>query len=81
MRTTLTLDDDVAALLKKEIQDSGLSFKDAVNHYLRLGMVRAKRKPKRKPFVVMSRPLGLPPVMSYDSVSQLLEDLEGPLHR
>jgi hypothetical protein len=81
VRTTLTLDDDVAALLKKEIGDSGLSFKDAVNHYLRLGMVQAKRNPERKPFVVKSRPLGLPAGMSYDSVSQLLEDLEGPMHR
>lgn len=81
MRTTLTLEDDVAALLKKEIGSSGLSFKAAVNHYLRVGMVHAKRRPKRKPFVVKSRPLGLPPGMSYNSVSQLLEDLEGPMHR
>lgn len=81
MRTTLTLDDDVAALLRKEMGNSGLSFKEMVNHYLRLGIVQGKRGLARKPFEVKSRKLGLPPGMSYDCIGQLLEDLEGPLHR
>jgi hypothetical protein len=31
MRTTLTLDDDVAVLLEKFTRESGLTFRDAVN--------------------------------------------------
>jgi len=39
MRTTLTLDDDVAMLLKKFTQESGLTFRDAVNQSIRRGLV------------------------------------------
>lgn len=77
----MTLDDDVAALLEKERGKTGMSFKEAVNHYLRTGIIQSKRKQARARFVVNSRPLGLPPGMSYDCIGQLLEDLEGPLHR
>ena len=81
MRTTVTLDDDVAALLKREVRKSGMSFKGAVNHFLRRGMAHSGQQLVQKPFVVHPRPLGLPPGMSYDDVAQLLEDLEGPLHK
>lgn len=80
MRTTLSLDEDVARLLEKEGRRSGASFKQVVNHFLRVGLMAAKR-PARKPFVVTSRKLGLPPGLSYDNVEQLLEALEGPAHR
>ena len=40
MRTTLTLDDDVASLLAKEVRRSGVSFKAAVNQFLRMGLMR-----------------------------------------
>lgn len=80
MRTTLSLDDDVAKLLRRELRRSGTSLKAAVNHFLRLGlMASAKREPK--PFVVQPRSLGLPPGLSYDSVEDLLEALEGVAHR
>ena len=80
MRTTLSLDDDVARLLDQESRQSGASFKQVVNHFLRLGLMAAKR-PTRKPFVVAPRKLGLPPGLSYDNVEQLLDALEGPAHR
>ena len=38
MRTTLSLDDDVAQLLKKEVRRTGSSFKEAVNRFLRDGI-------------------------------------------
>ena len=38
MRTTLTLDDDVAAKLRAEARKSGRSFKETVNQVLRLGL-------------------------------------------
>ncbi len=80
MRTTLTLDDDVARLLNKETKRAGLSFKEAVNHYLRLGLMAAKA-PARKPFKVVPLDLGLPPGLNYDNIGELLETLEGPAHK
>lgn len=79
MRTTLSLDDDVARLLAKEMRRSGTSFKAAVNHFLRLGL-QASSRPSRKTFVVAPRKLGLPPGLSYDNVQQLLESVEGGTH-
>jgi hypothetical protein len=80
VRTTLSLDDDVARLLNKETRRSGSSFKEVVNHFLRLGLMTAKR-PARKPFVVTPRKLGLQPGLTYDNIEQVLETLEGPRHR
>ena len=75
MRTTLSLDDDVASLLRREMRRSGNSLKGAVNHFLRLGLMSADARLK-KPFVVSPRSLGLPPGLSYDSIADLLENLE-----
>lgn len=80
MRTTLSLDDDVARLLTKEMRRSGSSFKAAVNHFLRLGL-QASNRASPKPFVVAPRKLGLPAGLSYDNVEELLETVEGGLHR
>jgi hypothetical protein len=80
VRTTLSLDDDVARQLEKETRRSGASFKEIVNHLLRLGLM-ASKKPTRKSFVVRARKLGLPPALSYDNVEELVEVLEGPAHK
>jgi hypothetical protein len=80
VRTTLSLDDDVASLLQKEMRRSGDSLKGAVNHFLRLGLMAGENLHK-KPFTVTPRQLGLPPGHSYDSVSALLDDLEGPNYK
>ena len=77
MRTTLTLDEDVAKLLEKELRRSGKPFKQVVNHFLRLALTAPKRPP-RKPFKVTPINLGLP---HYDKVEDLLEQLEGPEYR
>jgi hypothetical protein len=79
VRTTLSIDEDVAKLLRREMRRSGASLKAAVNHFLRLGLMVAG-KPERKPFVVQPRPLGLPQGLSYDDVEELVEALEGPAH-
>lgn len=38
MRTTLTIDDDVAALLQQAVRQTGRSFKEVVNDALRAGL-------------------------------------------
>ncbi|QNI30724.1 hypothetical protein H7849_16515 [Alloacidobacterium dinghuense] len=78
MRTTLSIDDDVASLLEQEVRRSGESFKWTINRLLRLGLMAANQPRERKPFVVKPRSLNLP---SYDCVEDILEFLEGPEHR
>jgi hypothetical protein len=78
VRTTLTLDDDVAALVSREVRKSGEPLKQVVNRLLRLGLT-AEKGPARKPFKVKPINLGLP--RDFDKVEELLEYLEGPGHR
>ncbi len=80
MRTTLTLDDDVAKMLEKEVRRTGESFKQVVNETLRLGLV-ASKQPRRKPFVVKPWNMSPPPGQSFDNVEELLDYLEGPERR
>ena len=80
MRTTLTLDEDVAAKLKVESRRLGKSFRDTVNECLRRGLLPRPRF-AAKPFKVRARDLGLRPGLSLDNVGDLLERLEGPGQR
>jgi len=80
VRTTLSLDEDVSKLLRREIRRSGSSLKAAVNHFLRLGLM-ASGKQQNKAFIVRPRALGLPPGLSYDNVEELIETLEGSSHK
>ena len=82
MRTTLTLDDDVAAKLKSLARRSGRAFRDVVNETLRHGLAgRATTSPRRS-FRVKVRDLGrLRPGLSLDNIGALLDQVEGPLHR
>jgi hypothetical protein len=81
MRTTITIDDDVAAKLDEERRRAGGSFKDTVNRLLRLGLDAARRKPAAKRFVVRARPLHAKPGVEFDCISALIEQAEGPLHK
>ncbi|MFL5264199.1 MAG: CopG family transcriptional regulator [Anaeromyxobacteraceae bacterium] len=81
MRTTLTLDDDVAAKLDREARRSGRSFKEVVNDLLRFALHAQRTRERRRPFKVEPRDMGLRAGLSYDNVSDLLEQIEGPLHR
>ena len=47
MRTTLTLDDDLAATLKEQAKSTDQSFKKVVNDTLRRGLSPALPQPER----------------------------------
>jgi hypothetical protein len=82
MRTTLTLDEDVAAKLTSLARRSGLAFRQVVNDTLRRGLARPPAAPSRVPFEVAARDLGsLRPGLSLDNIAALIEQVEGPLHR
>jgi hypothetical protein len=78
VRTTLTLDDDVAAKLEADVRKSGRSFKETVNYYLRLGLNTRRVTKPTKPFKVRARNLGKKPGLNYDDVWALIEQIEGP---
>jgi hypothetical protein len=81
MRTTLTLDDDVAHQLRQEARRTGQPFKDVVNQAIRTGLSAGKDRKRAKRFVVRARPLGLRPGLNYDKISDLVEQIEGSVHR
>jgi hypothetical protein len=76
MRTTMTIDDDVARRLKqKRISGDGLTFKEAVNETLRNGLEyeeQLKSKPNRK-FELKGRLLRSKMLFNFNKVQQLLE--------
>jgi len=81
MRTTLTLDEDVAARLEELQRRLGISFKDAVNQTLRRGLEREQAKRRDvPPFVVTPRRMGLQRGLNYANVGELLEQVEGAAH-
>jgi hypothetical protein len=80
VRTTLTLDDDVAGKLRAAARRSGRPFRDIVNETLRRGLLET-RTTRRAPFHVMARSLGgLRPGLQIDDIGELLEQVEGPRH-
>ena len=82
MRTTLTLDEDIAARLQAESRRTGRPFKIVVNEYLRAGIARRQAAQAVRPFRVEPVHLGAPiPGRSYDRISTLLEETEGEEHR
>lgn len=82
MRTTLTLDDDIAARLQAESRKTGRPFKIVVNEYLRAGLAQRRAAHKAAPFRVEPVRMGaLLPGRSYDNIGALLEDAEGHEHR
>ena len=58
MRTTLTLDPDVAAMLKKRLAKGDVSFKEAVNDAMRKGLSEAVVTKPKKRFVQRLMPPG-----------------------
>jgi plasmid stability protein len=80
MRTTLTLDDDVAAKLKAAAKNR--SFKVVVNDALRAGLAALeKRAPARRPYRTRGFDLGPSLVGSLDNVEEVLSRVEGERHR
>lgn len=81
MRTTITIDDDVAIRLNELQKSKGISFKKAVNLLLRRGLSAEEKPQKVKPFKIKARSLGKPLLdVNLDKTSEvidLLDELEG----
>lgn len=59
MRTTITLEPDVEALLKQSMRKRGITFKDAVNDAVRAGLAKPVENvpPFKQRTVHLGRPL------------------------
>jgi len=78
MRTTLTLDDDVAAALERQRRARDASLKDIVNDALRRGLSDLAKGPKkRERFHTQSVELGRLRLASIDNISESLAIAEG----
>jgi hypothetical protein len=77
MRTTLTLDPDVARSLERIRKQRGVSLKQAVNEALRKGLETGRRAPaRRKRFVTRTVDHGRPLLGSFDDIAAVLAHLE-----
>lgn len=83
MRTTLTIDDDVAAMLERFRKSSKLGLKEAVNEAMRRGLTQlAHGRPEpHPPYRTPTAALGRCLVASIDDVAEVLAVAEGESFR
>lgn len=74
MRTTVTLDPDLAARLQRIARERGVSFKEALNAALRAGLGAEARAGRS--YRLRARRLGLRPGIDLDKALRLAAELE-----
>lgn len=75
MRTTLSLDDDVALQIRREMRRTGAGLKATVNAALRRGLGPPARGAKRR-FRVQAHGFGFRAGVDLDRLNQLVDELE-----
>ena len=76
MRTTLTIDNDIADYLREQSRLHEKSFKQVVNETLRRGMSPLADAKARKPFKVRPVPGGFAPGVDPDNPKAFLNQLD-----
>jgi len=77
MRTTLTLDDDLAKEIQETARNSGRSFKEVINETLRHGLATGASPARRVPrFRVHPKACGFRAGIDLTKLNQLVDDLE-----
>ena len=78
MRTTLTIDDDIAIEVERLRKKRDASLKDVVNELLRRGLKDVNARPKKKePFRTRPLDLGQPMLPNLDNIHDVLAYAEG----
>lgn len=75
MRTTITLDPDVAMKVRERVEQSHLTLKEVINETLRAGLKVSAPKPRRR-FVVKPLNLEFRPGIDPNRLNQLLDEME-----
>jgi hypothetical protein len=81
IRTTVTLDEDVVARVKRESQSRGASFRNTLNDLLRAALLGIDNKPRRRVLAIQPTHMGHKPGLNYDNIESLLEYGEGDRHQ
>ena len=76
MRTTLTIEDDLARELREKAHKSGAPFKEVVNKAIRAGLVHIDKPRQIKPYKCKAYSLGYPPSADLDRALSLADRLE-----
>lgn len=76
MRTTVTLDPDVAARLRQEMRRTGDGLKVVINRVLRLGFGTSGKGPRANRFEVRPHAFGFKPGIDLDRLNQLVDELD-----
>jgi hypothetical protein len=76
MRTTLTIDDDLAGLLKQRARELGIPFKEAVNRTIRAGLGDAAKTRRGAAPRTVPHSFGFRPGVDLDKLGQLADELE-----
>lgn len=74
MRTTVTLDPDVEAKLRAAMRERGMSFKEAINDAVRMGL--GGPPPTARRYRMPTAPLGVRPGVNLDKALTLAGELE-----
>lgn len=80
MRTTLTLDPDVAAKIRAGSARLRRPVKEVVNAALRVGLDQILALARARPYRTLPRPMGLREGLSYDNIAELVAIAEGERH-
>jgi hypothetical protein len=84
MRTTLTIDPDVAAEIESLRRQERRALKAIINDLLRLGLERYRdraRRPQKVREYTKSMDLGQPRLPNVDNIAEVLSILEGDTHK
>ena len=79
VRTTITLDDDVAALVEERRRQGRVSLKRVINDALRDGLMHKKARPSA--FKTSVVPGGRLLIGTLDNIAQALDVAEGPARK
>src|SRR5262245_52936801 len=76
MRTTLTLDDDLAGILRRRSRELGVPFKDVVNRTLRAGLGEQAKPRQRNVVKTIAHSFRFRPGIDLDKLNQLVDEIE-----
>ncbi|HEX3884947.1 MAG TPA: CopG family transcriptional regulator [Stellaceae bacterium] len=81
MRTTLTIDPDIAVQLERLRKERNASLKSLVNEALRQGLKTLVIEPRHKPFHTKTFDAGPPLIDNIDNIAEVLALIEGESFR
>lgn len=80
MRTTLTIDDDIAVRIEDRRRRDGQSLKQVINRLLREGLRHDRRPPEARKYRTKTHKLHLRPGFDAARLNRLVDEIETDTH-